>query len=523
LENLPSYLVTNGFLADVEANRVNLAILRANANEKLAQTQGKLAQTQDKLAQTQDELAQTQDKLKERDADIQQLLSWLKNSETAFHALLNSNRWKLGNRIGELWLRLRGKPKEPLITDDLFDLFNHLHEWEQKGVPAIQKSARNFTHITAEIVICVHNALVDVKVCLDSIRNNTASRHRLTIVDDGSNDECRDYLSNYSSQHENVTLIRNESARGYTIAANQGLQKSRAEFVVLLNSDTILTPNWLENLLECAESSQQIGIVGPLSNAASWQSVPELFDLAKDWSINPLPPGWNPNQMAELVTSYSHKEFPRVPLLNGFCLAMKRSVIEKIGYLDEQSFPEGYGEENDYCIRAVDAGFELAVADHVYIYHSKSKSYTHDRRLALSKRSQSALTSKHSSERIDRDVTVLRQQPVLQKMRNRVNQAIKNQKSQRSNLVVANQETKPFSVMFLVLLQKVRNRVNQAIKNRRSQNSNSLLSNQETKPFSVMFVLPVSGWGGGIHSIFQETAAMRIMGANATIAVPRSK
>jgi GT2 family glycosyltransferase len=167
-------------------------------------------------------------------------------------------------------------------------------------------------------------------------------------------------------------------------AANQGLRATTAEYVVLLNSDTIVTQGWLQRLLECGESDPRIGIIGPLSNAASWQSVP-LLQAGGDWATNPLPDGYSVDDVAEVVSSSSRKVFPRVPFINGFCFVVKRSLMDTIGYLDEEMFPEGYGEENDYCLRAADAGFELAVADHAYVFHAKSRSYSHERRHLLRK------------------------------------------------------------------------------------------------------------------------------------------
>jgi GT2 family glycosyltransferase/glycosyltransferase involved in cell wall biosynthesis len=466
LKGLPAHLVTSGFLSAVEAGRINLAVLRSNAEYRLRKERAKVIELTDQL--------------RRKESDVLMLSSWLKNSEAAVHALLASNRWKIGNRIGDLSMRLRGRQPEPLVTEYLFDVFDRMRQWEKSRTPEAQQQVRTFPHINVDIAICIHNALEEVKACLNSIRKNTDSRHHLILVDDGSDEECRQYLSEYASRNEGVTLIRNESAKGYTVAANQGLRESKAEYVILLNSDTIVTSSWIDKILECGESSPRIGMVGPLSNAASWQSVPELFDASKDWSINPLPSGWTPGQMAEVVAKRSTREFPRVPLLNGFCLVIKRSVIDKIGYLDEQSFPEGYGEENDYCLRVVDAGFELAVADHTYIYHAKSKSYTHDRRLALSKKSTAILNDKHGRQRLEQDVTLMRQNPVLEKMRKRVTQAIREQ----------------------------------------AANKISPLSEKAgTKPFGVMFVLPIPGWGGGIHSIVQEANAMRNMGINVKIAV----
>ena len=116
-------------------------------------------------------------------------------------------------------------------------------------------------------------------------------------------------------------------------------------------------------MIRCFNSDPKIGIVGPLSNAASWQNVPDLYDASGAFAVNELPTNMTAEDMAQIVTAASKSTFPRSPFVNGFCFMIRRAVIDAIGYMDEQNFPVGYGEENDYCIRAADAGFDLAIAD----------------------------------------------------------------------------------------------------------------------------------------------------------------
>ncbi len=145
--------------------------------------------------------------------------------------------------------------------------------------------------MAAEIVICVHDAIDDVRRCLISVAAHTDPRHGLILVDDASGPECQAELARFTVAHPAVTILRNNEPEGYTRSANRGLRKTRADFVVLLNSDTIVTPGWLDRLLECAATDTRIGIVDPLSNAATYQSVPERFDADQDWALNPLPAG----------------------------------------------------------------------------------------------------------------------------------------------------------------------------------------------------------------------------------------
>ena len=249
--------------------------------------------------------------------------------------------------------------------------------------------------MTVDIVICVHNAVEETLGCLDSIYRNTAVPHTVTIIDDKSSDVTREQLRRYVQGKPWIRLLENEVNLGYTRSANIGLSSSTAEWVVLLNSDTVVTPGWLEGMFEVVKAQPNAAMVGPLSNAASWQSVPDLHDVKGGWSSNPLPEGFSPDEIGRLVRELSPQEFPEATLLNGFCTLMRRSVVEEVGYLDEASFPMGYGEENDLCLRVRKAGYSLALADHVYVFHVKSASFGNARRAELSKRGTAQLLAKH--------------------------------------------------------------------------------------------------------------------------------
>ncbi len=274
-----------------------------------------------------------------------------------------------------------------------------------------------------DIVICVHDALEDVRRCLEALVRTTFPPYRLILVDDGSGPETAAYLAHFA-ETQGATLLRNETALGYTRAANQGLRRADAEFVVLLNSDTIPTHEWLDRLVACAESDPRLGLVGPLSNTASWQSVPEVFASNGDWARNELPPGFDPERMAALLRTCSARLYPRLPFLNGFCLLVRRSVLEAVGLLDEATFPFGYGEENDLCLRAADAGFSLAVAEDAYVYHAQSRSYSDERRHELVAATDGALVAKHGAGRVARGVELCRYDPVLAGQRARVAHAL---------------------------------------------------------------------------------------------------
>ena len=163
--------------------------------------------------------------------------------------------------------------------------------------------------VPVAVVVCVHNALADVTRCLESVRQHTGQPYSLILVDDGSDAETRDLLAAFSEAN-GATLLRNEVAAGYTRAANQGLRRADTEYVVLLNSDTVVTPGWLDRLVACAESDPSLAAVGPLSNTASWQSIPEI-ESQGDWAGNPLPEGMTVAEMGGLSTSTRAACIPR--------------------------------------------------------------------------------------------------------------------------------------------------------------------------------------------------------------------
>ena len=252
---------------------------------------------------------------------------------------------------------------------------------------------------TVEIIIPVYNALDDLQKCLASIKSNVDDLEvRVIVVNDGSASSATEWLREYCAHDPMVYLVENTQNMGYTKSVNIGLKVSSAPYVILQNSDTVVSSGWLDRLMGCMKSSQKIGIVGPLSNAANYQSVPLMRDEQGKFVVNDLPSGVSVEAMAHAVAHISKRAYPRVTLVNGFCFMMRRELIDTIGYMDEVNFPVGYGEEADYCIRALQAGYELAIADDVYVFHAKSKSFGQEQRKELSYAGTQTLKSKYTSE-----------------------------------------------------------------------------------------------------------------------------
>jgi len=357
-------------------------------------------------------------------------------------------------------------------------LLHFLHFGQKEGRPATKQDTR-MTLPTADIdiVIPVFNALADVKLCLESIRGREDGCDvRVFVVNDGSNEETTNWLRSYCDGKLFI-LIEHPENLGYTRAVNTGLRATSASYAITLNSDTIVTTGWLRGLLRCINSSPDVGIAGPLSNAASWQNVPQLFDADGTFAVNEMRAGDTPDSMARVVAKVSRRTYPKVPFVNGFCFMIKRAVLDAVGFMDEENFPVGYGEENDFCIRAADAGFLLAIADDTYVYHAKSKSFGHAKRKELSQQGSATLKRKHTAEKFN---------ALVQKVKN----------------------TKP--------LDAVRSAI-------RAELAKTVLPSKITRidALKVLFILPVRGGGGGGHSVIQEASEMRRLGVAVHVAVKK--
>ncbi len=210
------------------------------------------------------------------------------------------------------------------------------------------------------IVIVTHNELPYTRRCVDSIRRGTDEPHELIFVDNGSTDGTTEYLHALPG----ATVIVNSTNRGFPAAANQGLRAARGGQVLLLNNDTVVPAGWLRRLLAPLAEDPRIGLVGPCSNAVSGpQQVPstyhhldELDAFAQEWAAA------HAGERAEIGR------------LVGFCLLIRRELLDQIGYLDER-FGVGCFEDDDYCRRAIQAGYRAVIARDAFLHHFGSQTF----------------------------------------------------------------------------------------------------------------------------------------------------
>lgn len=219
------------------------------------------------------------------------------------------------------------------------------------------------------IIIPVYNASDYFEKCVASILRHTRLDNdtRLAVIDDCSSDPAiAGILSRLPDCFSRV--IHNDRNIGYTKSINRAIRLSPGRDIVLLNSDTAVTAGWLDKLRRAAYSDGRIGTVTPVSNSAGVFSVPESGGTS-------LPENISLEIMASIVEDCGRGKNFQVPTGNGFCMYIKKSLLERAGLFDAENFPVGYGEENDFCMRALDAGFINIVTLDTFVWHRSHASF----------------------------------------------------------------------------------------------------------------------------------------------------
>ena len=238
------------------------------------------------------------------------------------------------------------------------------------------------------VIVPIFNGYEDVKKCIESVIENTQCKYELVLVNDASTDERISWLLNdFDRRYDFVRVINNSVNLGYTASINIACKTCKGD-VVLLNSDTIVTKNWLSKLHQSAYSKDNICTVTPLSNSAGAFSIPIRGE------DNVLPDGITIEMMAEIVEKKSRNIRPQVPTGNGFCMYIRKDCIERVGLFDEVNFPVGYCEENDFCMRAIKKGFIHIIDDATFVFHKRSVSFG-DKKAALIKKNRQTLDKLH--------------------------------------------------------------------------------------------------------------------------------
>jgi GT2 family glycosyltransferase len=223
-----------------------------------------------------------------------------------------------------------------------------------------------------DIVIPIFNAYVEVNDCIRSVLQNTGDETNILLIDDASTDfRIQLLLDDLSTQGDHrLKFMRNDTNIGFVHTVNRGMAHSNND-VVLLNSDTLVPPGWLQNLTDCARSRPWVATVTPFSNNGEICSYPSF---CHNTAVGRL----DLSALHEAMLTVDDGSFPQIPTAVGFCMYIRRAAINAVGTFDVERFGRGYGEENDFCMRTARAGFCHLMCTTTYVVHQGGKSFGDD-------------------------------------------------------------------------------------------------------------------------------------------------
>lgn len=275
---------------------------------------------------------------------------------------------------------------------DLFEahFFNFIEKYNPVGFRSLDY---NLT-----IGIPIHNELDYVKSCVASIRKHTTVSYQLVLVDDVSEPDTRQYLTSLSN--EDVIYVRNYERRGFPFNCNEIIRHSSGKYICILNSDTVVTPNWDKYLIDALKTNPKFGMVGPSTSygvAKNFDSIAQQLESVhfKRFEMSTV-------EIDEFAVTLSTEENEIISseYLNGFCMMFDRSVVSEIGFFDVK-FGLGSREEVQFIDRLRLAGYEMGWVKYSYVHHYGHRSFTnYDDSQALWEKNKKLYFETKGSEKI---------------------------------------------------------------------------------------------------------------------------
>ena len=235
---------------------------------------------------------------------------------------------------------------------------------------AARRRPAGVTRQMVDVVVPVYGGGEATLACLDAVLAG-GGEFELVVIDDASPEPELSAMLRARAGDGEFTLLEHSTNLGFVASANRGLALHPDRDVVLLNSDTLVPPGWLDRLRRAAEGDF-VGTVTPFSNNATLASYPIPFQA------NRLPAGWSAAELDQVFREANAGWSIDIPTAVGFCMYLRRDCLAETGPFDERHFGRGYGEETDYCMRARAAGWRHVLAADLFVFHRGEASFGGD-------------------------------------------------------------------------------------------------------------------------------------------------
>ncbi len=222
-----------------------------------------------------------------------------------------------------------------------------------------------------DVIVPVYKGLEDTRQCVESVlASECVTPWRLVIINDASPEpQVTAWLREVAARDNRILLLENSENLGFVGTVNRGMAVSDQHDVLLLNSDTEVANDWLDRLRKAAYSDARVASVTPFSNNATICSYPRFCEP------NELPPHCDTASLDALFAATNAGQVVDVPTGVGFCMYVRRDCLDAVGLFDVKNFGKGYGEENDFCRRAAEAGWRNLHALDTFVLHTGGVSF----------------------------------------------------------------------------------------------------------------------------------------------------
>ncbi len=253
---------------------------------------------------------------------------------------------------------------------------------------------------TIDIIIPVYNGFEYLEPLFLSIKKHTLSNYRLIVVNDASPDEkVKPFLKDVLKEFNHV-FIDNEQNLGFVQSVNKAVKHVSNHFVIL-NTDTEVPSHWLGRLMYPILNQQDIATTTPFTNAGTIASFPKFLEDNEIFE----------NLAVEELDSYFKEVdiqnlYAEAPTGVGFCMGINYELVQKIGFFDEKTFAKGYGEENDWCQRALQNGYKNLLVPNLFVYHKHGGSFLSEDKKRYIEENLLKLIKKHPNYQKDVDAFI---------------------------------------------------------------------------------------------------------------------
>ncbi len=223
--------------------------------------------------------------------------------------------------------------------------------------------------VAVDVIIPAYRGLAQTRRCLQSVlADPDRPKGRVIVVDDRSPEPKLSAWLDGLAAKGRIELVRNRRNLGFVASANIGIRQAGDHDVVLLNSDTEVPPGWLMRLAGHAYATPRVASVSPFSNNATICGYPRI-------EAGPPAFGLGAAELDAACRAANGGRSVEVPTTVGFCMYIRRAALADVGLFDADAFGRGYGEENDFCLRAGARGWRHLLACDTFVYHEGAVSF----------------------------------------------------------------------------------------------------------------------------------------------------